>query len=60
MSKKLGTDIYTLRRELLKRLDAHPLEVWSEPLLMSFIGILDAHALAAQMGTGCGQHLRIV
>lgn len=37
-------DITDLRRELLRRLDAHPFRSWSAALLRDVTAVLDEHA----------------
>jgi hypothetical protein len=43
-------DLDVARRQLLERLDRHPVKTWSIPLILCVIGILDAHGVACDMG----------
>lgn len=56
-----GFDLEHLRHQLADRLDEHPVRDWSAPLLTAVIGLLDAHALAAEMALNTGEtRLRLV
>ena len=44
-------DIEKLRHALADRIDAHPIEDWSAPLLLAMIGLLDAQGLSVALQT---------